>query len=271
MRDHQLPRPAGPPPSRAERARRAADTLRQRITSGVYGDGMLPDERDLGHALGATRNVVREALGLLRDEGLIVRRRGIGTRIVTAKYGHGLERLTGLAETLVDHGAVTNAVRAARIVRHAPKAVTERLHLPDGSEAVYLERLRSLGGRPLSVDSTWLAPDIGRPLLDRDLAHRDVFALIEETTGSRLGSAEVTVHAVTAEPDTARLLAIPTGAALFAIDRLTRLADGRPVDAESLRVRADQFAFHALVHRDAVPAGSVPPGSVHGTSVPTGP
>ncbi|WP_406314895.1 GntR family transcriptional regulator [Streptomyces sp. NBC_00118] len=109
---------------------------------------MLPDERELGHALGATRNVIREALALLRDEGLIVRRRGIGTRVVTAKYGHGLERLTGLAETLVDHGTVTNEVRAARIVPHAPKAVTERLRLLDGSGAVYLERLRSLDGRP---------------------------------------------------------------------------------------------------------------------------
>ncbi|WP_327579615.1 GntR family transcriptional regulator [Streptomyces sp. NBC_00145] len=257
MRDGQSPRPGRPPhpggiPPRAERARRVADTLRQQITSGVYPHGMLPDERELGHALGATRNVVREALALLSDEGLIICRRGIGTRIVTAKYGHGLERLTGLAETLVDYGTVTNEVRAARIVPHAPKAVTERLRLPDGSGAVYLERLRSLDGRPLSVDSTWLAPDIGRPLLDRDLAHRDVFDLIEETTGHRLGSAEVTVHAVTAEPDTARLLEIPAGAALFAIDRLTCLADGRPVDAETLRVRADRFALQALVHRGPV-------------------
>lgn len=100
---------------------------------------------------------------------------------------------------------------------------------------------------------TWLAPDIGRPLLDRDLAHRDVFDLMEETTGHRLGSAEVTVHAITTEPGAARLLEIPAGAALFAIDRLTCLADGRPVDAETLRVRADRFALQALVHRGPVP------------------
>ncbi|MFF1257678.1 GntR family transcriptional regulator [Streptomyces sp. NPDC058321] len=86
---------------------------------------MLPDERELGHALGATRNVIREALALLRDEGLIVRRRGIGTRVVTAKYGHGLERLTGLAETLVDHGTVTNEVRAAPGLAPPPQAGTQ--------------------------------------------------------------------------------------------------------------------------------------------------
>ncbi len=63
-------------------------------------------------------------------------------------------------------------------------------------------------------------------MLGGDLAGRDVFALIEETTGLLLGRADVVVHAVTADPDTAALLEIPLGAAVFAIERLTRLPDG---------------------------------------------
>jgi GntR family transcriptional regulator len=236
---------------RAERARQVADVLRQQITSGTFAGGVLPDERTLGHRLGASRNAVREALGLLRTEGMIIRRRGIGTTVLMPKYEHGLDRLTGLAESLIGHGAVTNEVRTARVVSRPPKAIVERLRLTDDAEAVYLERLRRLGGHPLSVDTTWLTADIGRRVLTCDLAHRDVFDLIEETTGSTLGSAELTVHAVTADPDTAGLLEIPEGAAVFAIDRLTRLADGRPVDTESLRVRSDRLAFHALLHRGA--------------------
>nr|WP_275410135.1 UTRA domain-containing protein [Streptomyces sp. SID14478] len=150
---------------------------------------------------------------------------------------------------MTPYGAVTNEVREARLVAQAPPAVAERLRLPDASAAVYVERLRHLDGSPLSLDSTWLAPDIGRPLLDLDLTGRDLFALIEESAGVRLGGAEITVHAVTAEPDTAHLLGIPDGSALFAIDRLTRLADGRPVDVESLRVRGDRFALHAVLER----------------------
>ncbi|WP_428956851.1 GntR family transcriptional regulator [Streptomyces sp. cg35] len=234
---------------RAARARRAADVLRQRIVDGDYADGALPDERILGRSLGATRNVVREALNLLRDEGLVTRRRGIGTHVTARKCGHGLDRLVGLAEELTPYGTVTNEVREARLVPHAPPAITERLGLADRCDAVYIERLRRLDGTPLSLDSTWLAPDIGRPLLDRRLTDRDLFALIEETSGTRLGSAEVTVHAVTAEPDTARLLEVADGAALFTIDRLTRLADGRPVDVESLRVRTDRFALRTVLPR----------------------
>lgn len=236
---------------RAQRARQVADVLRQQITSGVFGDGVLPDERTLGVRFGASRNAVREALSLLRAEGLITRRPGVGTTVVLPKYGHGLDRLAGLAETLTGFGKVTNEVRAAHRVPHPPAAIAERLALPAGSGVVYIERLRRLGELPLSLDTTYLAADVGEDLLGRDLAGRDLFELIEETTGRQLGSAEVTVHAVAAGPDTAMLLDIPAGAAVFAIERLTRFADGRPIDMESIHIRADRFTLHATLHRNA--------------------
>ena len=223
--------------------------LRQRITAGVFTGGVLPDERVLGTQVGASRNAVREALGLLRDEGLIIRRRGVGTTVVAPKYGHGLDRLAGLAETLTEHGTVTNEVRTAEVVSAPPAAVTERLDLPAGTPVVHIERLRRLDGLPLSLDTSHLPAELGTGVLAGDLAGRDVFALIEESTGCLLGRADVAVHAVAADPDTARLLQIPSGAPIFAIERLTRLSDGRPVDAESLRIRADRLTLHATLHR----------------------
>jgi GntR family transcriptional regulator len=234
---------------RAERARQVADVLRQRITAEVFADGVLPEEGRLATQLGASRNAVREALQLLRDEGLVTRRRGVGTTVVAPRYGHGLDRLAGLGETLAGHGRVSNEVRAAELLPDPPAAITERLALPAGTPVVHIERLRRLDGLPLSLDSSYLTADIGSRVLESDLVGRDVFALIEEATGARLGRADLAVHAVNADPDTAARLDIPTGAAVFAIERLTRLADGRPVDAESLRIRADRMTLHATLHR----------------------
>lgn len=170
------------------------------------------------------------------------------------KLGHGLERLAGLAEALVGSGTVSNQVRAAHRVRNPPEAVVRRLGLAPGQGTVYIERLRHLGGMPLSLDSTYLVDDIGEPLLRCDLAGRDVFALIEEVTGRRLGSAEISVHAVIADPHTAGQLQIPPGAAVFAIERLTRLPDGRPVDAESMHIRADRLTLQATLRREHDPS-----------------
>ncbi len=74
---------------RAERARRLAELLRRRISAGGFADGVIDDERSLAAQTGASRNTVREALGLLRDEGLITRRRGVGTTVVAPGTGTG--------------------------------------------------------------------------------------------------------------------------------------------------------------------------------------
>ncbi|WP_306337958.1 GntR family transcriptional regulator [Streptomyces sp. KL118A] len=235
---------------RADRARQVAEVLRRQIASGAFASGLLPDERTLIADFAVSRNTVREALGVLRDEGVVERRQGVGTVIVRRPYEHTLEQLTGLAETLGTHGEVINQVRVADVVR-PPGEVARKLHVPDGGHVVHIERLRLLDGVPLSLDLTYLAADIGEPLLDADLAGRDLFGLIEQSTGGSLGSASVTVHAVGGDPHTCALLDIPAGSALFTVERLTRMPDGRPVDLEFLRIRGDRLAFHAELVRAA--------------------
>jgi GntR family transcriptional regulator len=239
--------------SRADRARQIADVLRRQVASGVFGDGLLPGETDLASEFGASRNAVRDALAILGAEGVVTRVQGTGTVAVGPKVQHSLHRLTGLAETLREHGEIVNEVRAAALVT-APPAVAERLR-PDGGEppqtVVYVERLRRLNGLPLSLDLTYLAPDIGEPLLAEDLAHHDIFALIESRAGSRLGDASITIEALSADPHTAAVLEAPPGAALLMVERLTRLADGRPVDLEYIRLRGDRLALRGELTRDS--------------------
>ncbi|MFH8348835.1 GntR family transcriptional regulator [Streptomyces sp. NPDC018045] len=259
--------PAGPRArTRADRARQVAEVLRRQIASGAFPSGVLPDERSLIADHGVSRNTVREALGVLRDEGAVERRQGVGTVVRRRTYEHTLERLTGLAETLSAYGRVSNEVRVADVVR-PPREVARKLCVPEGGQVVYIERLRRLGEAPLSLDLTYLATDIGRPLLDADLAGRDLFSLIEESVGGPLGSASVTVHAVNADPGTSALLETPPGQAVFTVERLSRLPDGRPVDLEFLRIRGDRLAFRAELDRDAGAPGGLPfaPGPAAGT------
>lgn len=233
---------------RADRARQAADVIRRQVVGRAYPDGVLPDELVLAAEFGVSRNALREALDLLREEGLIDRVPGVGTVVVTEKYPHGLNRLMGLAEVLHEHGEVTNDVRAAGPIR-PPSSVARRLRLPDGEQVVYVERLRRLNGLPLSLDLTYLAMDVGRPLLAEDLRHRDIFSLIEQTSGHRLGTAAVTVEAVNADLHASTVLEVPRGAALLVVERLSHFADGRPVDLEFIRMRGDRLTMSAVLDR----------------------
>lgn len=226
-----------------------AEVLRQRICGGGFPEGVLGDERILADQLDASRNAVRDALGLLREEGLITRQRGVGTTVLRPSYGHGLDRLAGLAEALTGYGTVTNEVLVAETIAKPPAAVAERLGLPPGAGAVHIERIRRLDGVPVSLDRSYLEAEIGDAALRGDLQGRDIFAIIEEAIGGPLGRAEIEVRAANADPATAALLEIGSGDAIFAVDRLTRLPNETPVDVELLQIPGDRMTLHATLYR----------------------
>ncbi|WP_329136890.1 GntR family transcriptional regulator [Streptomyces sp. NBC_00670] len=233
---------------RADRARQLADLLRRQILTGGFPTGTLPHEAALGTEYAASRNTVRQALDLLRAEGLVDRLPGVGTVVVARKYPHGLDRLMGLAETLHEHGDVTNEVRTVGPAP-APAPVAERLRLPAGADVLYIERLRRLNGLPLSLDLTYVPLDIGTCLLGADLEHTDVFRLLEAVTGQPLGHADITLEAVNADAHSAAVLQAPRGAAVLMLERLTHLADGRPVDLEFIRFRGDRITMGGQLRR----------------------
>ncbi|MEU3295310.1 GntR family transcriptional regulator [Streptomyces longwoodensis] len=235
---------------RADRARQLADLLRRQLLTDGFGSGTLPHESLLATDYRTSRNTVREALDLLRSEGLVDRLPGVGTVVVARKYTHGLDRLMGLAETLHEHGRVTNEVRTVGPVS-APAPVADRLHLPPGADVLYIERLRRLNGLPLSLDLTYIPLDLGTALLGADLENTDVFRLLESITGRPLGHADITLEAVNADAHSAAVLEAPRGAAVLMLERLTHLADGRPVDLEFIRFRGDRISMSGLLHRTA--------------------
>ena len=233
---------------RADRARQVADVLRRQALHGLVADGVLPSESDLADDFGVSRNTVREALDMLRDEGLVDRVPGVGTRIVRGKYLHGLDHLCGLAETLSGTGLVRNEVRVSGLVS-APGPVARRLHLQPGEPVVYLERRRLVDDIPLSLDLTYVVRDLGEVLVGEDLVGRDVFALLESISGRRLGEAELTFESVAADAHSAAILDVPPGAPLLMLERLTHIDDGRPVDLEFIRFRGDRITMRGRVRR----------------------
>ena len=242
----------GPEPTpirrpRADQARLVADVLRHQIHASVHADG-LPAEQHLADEFFVSRNTVREALATLKDEGLIDRGPRTGTHVAVRKFDHGLDALVGLKETFEGYGEVRNDVRA-NITVAAPPAVAAKLDLSPGQPVVFIERLRHLGDLPLSLDMTYLVPDLGNSIAAQDLETNDVFALLERVTGQRLGNASLAVEAVAADPHSAAILQVPDGASLLLLERLTHLDDGRPIDLEYIRMRGDRITLRGSLER----------------------
>lgn len=242
------------PGRRGDAARWVRDALRSQIMEGAFGGlaaatPALPPEERLAAEFRVSRNAVREALNLLRDEGLITRTPGVGTFVSGAKLGQPLDRLEGLTESLAGHKLpVGNAVLSVREVT-ANTFVAHKLGLTEASPVLFVERLRSVGRVPLSLDTSYLRPDAIPGLLDADLAQVDIFTLLESRLGLTLGWAEVTTEAVSADQQTARLLRVRPGSPLLLVHRLTHLDDGTPFDLEAIRYRGDRVRLTTAVPR----------------------
>lgn len=83
-----------------------ADALRRDIAQGVYCDGdALMTETALKDRYGVSRQTVRQAIALLEEDGLVLRRQGSGTYVT-----HGPRRRSGVAHVAVITTYITDYI-----------------------------------------------------------------------------------------------------------------------------------------------------------------
>src|SRR4029077_9369663 len=119
-----------------------AQHLEDAIHAGVLPTGTLfQNEVDLAASLGLSRPTMRRAMQHLVDKGLVVRRRGVGTRVVQPKLRRPLE-LTTLNDDLTPAGRKPHT-EALSFHRVEPSSyVAERLDGPEVTVVLELVRLR---------------------------------------------------------------------------------------------------------------------------------
>lgn len=221
-----------------------ANDLVTRLESGEFSD-RFPTEHELVAQYGVSRHTVRDALRRLRDDGLLSAERGRGTFVRPGRIDQPIGAIYSLFREVESRGmAQTSQVRALE-VRSDPDVV-RRLRLPEGSELVFLERLRLADGEPLALDRVWLQRPLGDPLLDADLHHTGVYDVLAAATGVRLNGGRERIQAVVPSPDERELLGLgdaPDVAAL-SIERTGEL-DDLPVEYRTTLVRGDRFAVVA--------------------------
>ena len=153
--------------------------LAEGIRSGVFSLGSaLPRETELGVALGVSRTVVREALMLLEEDGLITTRRGIGRFVAADLPTVGLEELRPL-ETALAEGAEDVRVRQLEfVVQPTTDYVSGHLGLDAAANTWFRESVIERGGEPIAILQEHLPA--GRYLTD---VSPQVAAVVEEATG----------------------------------------------------------------------------------------
>jgi GntR family transcriptional regulator len=128
----------------------AQQELRQAITRGTYQPGSkLPTEAELCQMLGVSRTVVREALRVLEDDGLVSRRHGVGTFVRNHPILKNLNFNFGITEMIESAGLGPGTSDLAIKREIADEEKAEQLHVAVGTSLITVERVRTADGRPV--------------------------------------------------------------------------------------------------------------------------
>ncbi|MYV98599.1 GntR family transcriptional regulator [Streptomyces sp. SID3343] len=225
------------------RYRQVAADLRAAITTGTYGSGgRLPAEGDLAQHYGVSRGTVRQALAVLRADGMVTSRRG------TRRVVLGAARTQSFAELL-------SFTRWARSVGEEPGGRTVAIEraVGDPNECAQLDlepdspvfrvlRLRTLSRVPVMIERTVYPERIGTHVLNFPVDAVSHTEPLEEL-GVLFTDADHTIDQYPADPEDARLLGCPLGTSLLRERRRSTDPTGVPVEWSQDRYLPGTVAF----------------------------
>lgn len=215
--------------------------LRRRIEAGDFAAG-FPGELTLTEEYEVSRHTIREALRVLRGEGVLRSQRGRPTIVEPTVYRQSLGTLSSLFESVAAQGATPRS-DVLRLASTVNASVCADLGIADDTELVVIERLRYADDQPIAHDVSWLPADIARPLLTRDLSHAALYAELQ-SLGIAIDGGSERVSAELAPRHIAELLDLAADAPLLLLERRAT-AQGRPVEWRETHVRADRFSLEA--------------------------
>jgi DNA-binding GntR family transcriptional regulator len=222
-----------------------AQSLERAIADGTLPPGTrLENEVALAESLGLSRPTMRRAMQYLVDKGVLVRRRGVGTRVVQPKVRRPLG-LSSLYEDLLNSGQRPTTTVLSLTTEPASAAIAEALSVPVDTPCTVLVRLRSAADRPIARMSNHLPhtiPGMAGGLSVEDVEAQGLYQLIR-SLGVQLHAADQVIGARTSTAEEARLLGEPRGSALLTMQRTAYDDHGRAVEFGNHIYAASRYSF----------------------------
>ena len=215
--------------------------LRRRIDAGAFAAG-FPGELTLTEEYEVSRHTIREALRVLRGEGVLRSQRGKPTIVEPVVYRQSLGTLSSLFDSVAAQGATPRS-DVLRLATTINASVSAELGLDDSTELVVIERLRFADEQPIAHDVSWLPLSLAGGLLDRDLSRAALYGELQ-SMGVTIDGGSERVTAQRAPRHIAGLLGLTPDDPVLLLERRAT-AQGRPAEWRETHVRADRFSLEA--------------------------
>jgi GntR family transcriptional regulator len=225
-----------------------AETLRRRILTDEYPEGgFIPSALELEKEFGVSNITIRKALEILSQDGVLARKRGVGT--VVAKFDRDLVtfEVTGSFERMVrsvDQLPLEMEVLDMAVIA-CPHHVGQLMKVEPGSPVWRMKRVRKHKGSPLSFYLTYSDPGLCRGITKKAVEKENLIPLFERTNKLKLVRLEQKLEAVIADIDLSAMLKVRFGAPLFFVENLYSNPERKPTILSQIYFRGDRCSYTA--------------------------
>ncbi|MBD2562182.1 phosphonate metabolism transcriptional regulator PhnF [Nostoc foliaceum] len=224
-----------------------ADQLRQNIHQGVYQLGeRLPTETKLAEQFAVNRHTIRQAIALLKDEGLLRVDRGRGTFVAAKTIRYAIGKRVRYNQTLKAQGWQVRFQLLRVLEVPADDAVAKGLEIPYGESVALIERLSFADEEPISMGTGYFPlkqfPDILDPKNIKILQEQQsISQFLQQVYGCDHIRRSTCVSARLVQPQDAKWLQIPLNQPILLAESVNVDETGNVIEYGVTRLRGDRM------------------------------
>lgn len=224
------------------------ELLRELIEQPNYIKGeFLPGEVDLAKQLGVSRNTIRQATNKLEYEGLIVRKKGYGTKVAEKSFTTQLDNWHSFTQEMNENGiAFTNYLISAEWVECDVK-IAGFFNIPERTKVVRLSRLRGDENGPFVFFESYFHPRIGVSINEN--FKLPLYELLENKFNIQATISRERIKARLATKITAMRLKIKQGEPIMIRERFVSGVGDKPVEYNIGFYIAEKFTYSIEIRR----------------------
>ncbi len=223
--------------------------LRELIASEEYRKGkFLPNEISLAKQLGISRNTLRQATNKLVYEGLLVRKKGVGTQAAGNSVDTRINNWLSFTQEMKSKGIQIRNFEISTEWIEAQDEIAQFFRIPPGKKILKMTRLRGRMEYPFVYFISYFHPMVGLTG-DEDFT-KPLYEILEKEHSviAKLSKEEISARA--ADKFLAQKLKINTGDPILKRKRYVFDPGSRPIEYNIGYYRADSFIYTIESERD---------------------
>lgn len=222
--------------------------LRRLIQDPQYQNGkFLPKEVELSKVLGISRNTIRQATNKLEHEKLLIRKKGVGTRVVRNTVSTKLSSWLSFSEEMKNQGVefINHDIKISWV--KAMDDVADLLQVEEGREVLKLERLRGVSKGPFVYFISYFHPRVG--LTGDEDFEKPLYDILENEYSTIVAVSKEKINAIAADKTVAKKLDMEKGSPVLYRKRLVCDPGNRPIEYNIGYYRGDSFTYEIDIKR----------------------